>query len=110
MTPSPWHALASSALDVEREAARTEAARARLGQHREQLADEREQAGVRRGIRARRAADRRLIDLDDLVEQIDALDATCARPARRPPGTAAGASERYRMSFTSVDLPEPLTR
>ena len=47
---------------------------ARLGHHREQLADEREQAGVGRRVRSRRAADRRLIDLDHLVDQVDAFD------------------------------------
>ena len=67
-------ALAAAALDVEREASRTEPARARLRQHREQLADEREESRVGRRIRSRRAADGRLIDLDDFVELLDALD------------------------------------
>ena len=66
--------LAAAALDVEREAAGPEAARLRVGHHREQIADEREQAGVGRRIRSRRAADRRLIDLDHLVDQLDAVD------------------------------------
>ena len=60
--------FAAAALDVEREAARLEAARLRLGHHREQLADEREEAGVGRRVGPRRPADRRLIDLDHLVE------------------------------------------
>ena len=34
----------------------------------------REEVGVRRGVRARRPADRRLVDLDHLVEAVDALD------------------------------------
>src|SRR4029079_883156 len=38
-------------------------------------ADRGERAGVGRRIRARRAADRRLVDVDDLVEVLDALDA-----------------------------------
>ena len=86
--------LAASALDVEREAPGPEAARLRLGQHREQLADEREEAGVGRRVRARRAADRRLIDLDDLVDEIDAFDRARARRARRRRDRARRASAR----------------
>ena len=61
--------FAAAALDVEREPSRLVAARLRFGHHREQLADEREQARVGRRIRSRRPADRRLIDLDHLVDQ-----------------------------------------
>jgi hypothetical protein len=66
--------LAAAALDVEREAARLVAARARLGGLREEVADHVEQAGVGGRVRARRAADRRLVDGDDLVELLDPLD------------------------------------
>ena len=66
--------LAAPAADVEREAAGLVAAHLRLGRERVQLADVREQVGVRRGVRARRAADRLLVDVDDLVEDLDALD------------------------------------
>src|SRR6185312_3849059 len=38
------------------------------------FADWREGAGIGRGVTARRAADRRLIDVDDLVEMLQALD------------------------------------
>ena len=71
----PLTGFAPSALDVERKASWLEAARLGLRHHREQLADEREHAGIGRRVRARRASDRRLIDLDDLVDQRDAVDA-----------------------------------
>ena len=66
--------LAAAALDVEREPAGLVAAHLRVGRQRVQLADVREQVGVRRRVRARRAADRALVDLDHLVEGLDALD------------------------------------
>ena len=56
--------LAAAALDVEREAPRLVAARARVRQSGVKLAQVREDAGVRRRVRARRAADGRLIDAD----------------------------------------------
>ena len=40
-----------------------------------EVADLAEELRVRRGIRARRAADRRLVDVDDLVDQLEAVDA-----------------------------------
>ena len=67
--------LAAAALDVEREAAGLVAARLGLGQAGEPFADRREGAGVGRRVGARRAADRRLVDVDDLVEVLEALDA-----------------------------------
>ena len=70
--------LAAAALDVEREAPRLVAAHLRVGRQRVELADVREEVGVRRRVRARRAADRALVDLDHLVERVDALDASCA--------------------------------
>ena len=68
-----------------------EAARFGLGHHREQIADEREEARVGRRIRSRRPADRRLIDLDHLVDELDALD-----PIVRA-GLVAGPVERARQ-------------
>ena len=77
--------LTSSALDVEGEAPRPEPTRLGLRHHREQLADEREHAGVGGGIRPRRSSDRRLIDFDDLVDERDAVDAIVrARLGGRP--------------------------
>src|SRR5205085_1067760 len=59
--------LAAPALDVEGEAARLVAALARLGEHRVKLAYRREESGVGRGVRARRAADGRLVNLYALI-------------------------------------------
>ena len=67
--------LAPAAFHVEREAARPEPAGFRFGHHGEQVANEREESGVRRRIRPRRPSDGRLIDFDHLVEELDALDA-----------------------------------
>src|SRR5262249_32217509 len=68
-------ALAGPALHVEGVAAGLVAAGLRLRQRREEIADVREQAGVGRRVRARRAADRRLVDVDDLVDVVRAVDA-----------------------------------
>ena len=67
--------LAASALHVEREAPRPVAADLRFRQLGEQLADRREQPRVRRRIRARRATDRALVDVDDLVDVLEPRDA-----------------------------------
>ena len=86
--------LAAAAGDVEAEAAGLVAALARLGQHGEEIADGGEDAGVGRGIGARRAADRRLVDADDLVDLVGAVDASRARrvlrASRRVRGRASG--------------------
>ena len=66
--------LAAAALDVEAEAAGLVAAHARLARLAEEVADRVEDARVRRGIRARRAADRLLVDVDDLVDILESLD------------------------------------
>src|SRR4051812_2161728 len=63
--------LAAPTLDVEREAPGLVAARPRLLGLGEQVADDVEQARVGRRVRARRAPDRRLVDLDDLVEGVE---------------------------------------
>ncbi len=60
--------FAAAAFDVEAEAAGTIAALARFRKHGKQFADGRENAGVGGRIRARRAADGRLIDFDDFVD------------------------------------------
>ena len=67
--------LAAAALDVEGEAPGLVAARLGFGQAGEPFADRRERAGIGRGVRARRAADRRLVDVDDLVDMLQPLDA-----------------------------------
>ncbi len=76
--------LAAAALDVEREAPGLVPARPRLLRLGEQVADDVEQPGVGGRIGARRAPDRRLVDLDDLVELVDPAHAPMrARPLAR---------------------------
>ena len=83
--------LAAPALDVEREAAGLVAALGRFRQLGEPVADRREGAGVGRRVGARRAADRRLVDVDDLVEMAHAVEpavlagmlARAVQPARQ---------------------------
>ena len=85
MTPSPWHASQRPPLTLNEKRPGLKPRALRLGHHREQLADEREHPGVGRRVRARRPADRRLIDLDDLVDELDAVDAIVrARLGGRP--------------------------
>jgi len=64
--------LAAAALHVEAEAARLVAAHPGLGRAGEQLPDGPEQADVGGGIRPGRPPDGALIDLDDLVDVLDA--------------------------------------
>src|SRR5262249_18700715 len=66
--------LAAPALDVEREAAGLVAARLGLGQAGEPFADRGERARIGGRVGARRAADGRLVDVDDLVDVLQALD------------------------------------
>src|SRR5206468_2688093 len=66
--------LAAAALDVEGEAAGLVAARLAFGQAGEPVADLGEGAGVGGGVGARGAADRRLVDVDDLVELLEPGD------------------------------------
>ena len=75
--------LAAAALDVEGEAAGLVAARLGLGQAGEPFADRREGAGVGGRVGARRAADRRLVDVDDLVEKFEARRCARAGPGAR---------------------------
>ena len=66
--------LAAPALDVEAEPAGQVAPHLRLVRGCVELANVVEDAGVGGGIRSRRAADRRLVDVDDLVERLGAFD------------------------------------
>ena len=75
ITPSPWQPSQRPPFTLNEKRPGPESARLRFGQHRKQLADEGEQPGVGCRIRSRRASDRRLIDLDDFVDVLDALDA-----------------------------------
>ena len=86
--------LAAPALDVEAEAARTVATDLGLLRHGEQLADVVEQAGVGGRVGAGRPADGRLVDVDDLVQQVDAFDAiVLAGPHRHPVHLVGQAAE-----------------
>ena len=78
--------FAAPALDVEAEASGLVAALAGFGQHGEEVADGGEDAGVGGGIGARRAADGRLVDLDDLVDVL-----RCLRSRVNAPGCSRGA-------------------
>ena len=71
--------LAAAARLVEAEAPRLVAAHLRLRQLGEQLADQVEDAGVGRRVRQRRVADRVLIDVDDLVDLLQAEDVVVGR-------------------------------
>ena len=88
--------LAAAALDVEREAAGLVAARLAFGEAGEPVADLGEGAGVGRGVGARGAADRRLVDVDDLVEMLEAGDLVVAagEDARAVQGAGGGGVER----------------
>ncbi len=66
--------FAATALDVERETTGAVAACAGLRYPGEQFADWRQQAGVSRWIGSWCATDRRLIDVDDFVELVEADD------------------------------------
>ena len=66
--------FAAATLDVETETTRTIASFARFRKHRVEFADRSEHAGVGGGIRARRASDGRLIDLNDFVDVLDSGD------------------------------------
>src|SRR5271157_1085783 len=62
--------FATSAGNVEGEASRLVAALARFRQHGIEVANLGEDAGVSRGIRTRRAPNRRLVNLNDLVDEL----------------------------------------
>ena len=101
--------LAAAAGHVEREVAgrRGRAPRASRG-GREQLADAVERLQVGHGVRARRAADRRLVHQHHLVHELDALDGVVL-PHRRSQRPRRCRRAAQTTSWTSVDLPEPET-
>src|SRR5262245_30206688 len=66
--------FAAAAFDVETETAGAIAAFARFGKHGKKLADGPEDAGVRSGIRTRRAADGGLVDFDHFIDELNASD------------------------------------
>ena len=101
--------LAAAALDVEAEPPGQVAAHLGLVGLGEQLADVVEHARVGGRVGPGRAPDRRLVDVDDLVELLDAVDRRCAGPAASSTGRSSASATGSRMSLTSVDLPEPDT-
>src|SRR5207248_11725720 len=82
--------LAAAALDVEAEPPWAIASRLRLRQPGIPVPDVGEGAGVGGRVRARRAPDRALVDVDDLVEVLQPLDPLvrrrCVRGVVQPPG------------------------
>ena len=84
--------FAAPALDVEAEPARRITARFRFRQAGIPVPDRAEGAGIGGGVGARCAPDRRLVDVDDLVEMLQALKAGIGR--RRIRGTVELAGER----------------
>ena len=70
----PLAGLAAAAGHVEAEATSLPAALLRVGQHREQDADVVPHLHIRGGVAPRRAADRRLVDHDHLVEMVGTRD------------------------------------
>ena len=63
--------FAAPAFHIETEAPRIVSAHAGRGKLTEELADRRERAGVRDRVRARRAADRALVDHDRFIQLIE---------------------------------------
>ena len=80
---------------------------ARLRRGGEGLADRGKRIGIGRGVRARDAPDVLLVDGDDLVEDIAALDSVVLAGEPRSRHTGAARRARSRMSKTSEDLPGP---
>ena len=67
-TPSPWHFSQRPPLTLKEKRPGLIAARLAFGQPCEPFADRRERAGIGCRVRARRAPDGALVDVDDLVE------------------------------------------
>src|SRR5690606_7374213 len=79
LEPLPFATLAAAARRVDREPARLVTANARLGRAGVELADLVPDADVGRGARARRLADRRLVDFEHAADALPAVDARDAR-------------------------------
>ena len=101
--------LAPAALDVEAEAAGLVAARLRLRQAGEPVADLGEGAGVGRRVGPRRSADRRLVDVDDLVERGEAVDAVARAAEDARSVQRAGGAGVERVDGQRGICREPLT-
>ena len=75
MTPSPWQVSQRPPLTLKEKRPGLIAAGLGFGQAGEPVADGGEGARIGGGVRARGAADGRLVDVDDLVEMFHAIDA-----------------------------------
>ena len=102
--------LAAAALHVEGEAARAVAAELRLRHLGEELADGGEEAGVGRRVRARRASDRRLVDVDHLVEVLEARRCGRARRGSRGRGRSAARGRAAGCPRRAWTCPTPRRR
>ena len=91
--------FATAALDIEAEPTGFVAAQLRLRRLAEQFAHRIEQAGVGRRIGARRATDRRLVDIDDLVDILRAANL----PVRSRSGPSAVNLLRQRFIKNFID-------
>ena len=86
--------LATSTLHVEGETSRTIASGAGFRYAGEQLANRRKQPSIGRRVRARGAADRALIDVDDLVQMLKPFDAVVSRRLQRARAVQGCRAER----------------
>ena len=89
----PLAGFTAPALDVEAEASGLVTARFCLGQFGEPVADGTEGAGIGGGVGSRRPSDGRLVDIDDFIQRVQAVDFVeggCVR---------AGAHQRARQRF-----------
>src|SRR5262249_56991835 len=98
--------LAATALHIEGEPPRPVAARPGRRQLREELSDGCERAGVRRRIGARAPTDRRLVDLDHLVEHLPASE-RLVRARLLPPAAEAPRERRVERIDDETRLPGP---
>src|SRR5690606_2404284 len=86
--------FAASALDVETEATGLVAACTRFLGAGKQVANRREQAGIGGRVGAWRATDRALVDIDDFVEMLDAIDAFIRRRLEHRGAVELGGGDR----------------
>ncbi|MNJ57607.1 hypothetical protein D3C77_532020 [compost metagenome] len=86
--------LAAPALDVEGETPRAIAARTGFRHAGEQFTNGCEQPGVGRRVRARCTADRALVDVDHLVQVLQAVAAVVRRRLQRTGAIEGGRTER----------------
>src|SRR5688500_9748312 len=104
----PLAAFAPPAGGIEGEARSRVAAHARLGRLREHAANRIPETDVRCGTRARRLADRRLVDFQHATDLLPATDAATTLPLRLRAATAA--KRRAQVVVQNVTRQRRLTR